>query len=305
MAIYQNNISEVIMNDNSELIKDFAQLFAGRTDAYGSWEGGCIKEEVTMSTYVKHLWGQEYIGIYPMLENSKVWWGCSDIDVDDIDQARNIQMALKLKLIESWIERTVKGFHIWVFASEPVSAKVMRRALLAAHSAVKVPAKEINPKQEETSGYGNYVRLPYPGNLFEPMGTRYIIDDTNKEIPLNIFINEAIQNRVTESQLIPLANMYVPKQSLNFNSNNTAMPLDVARTLLTPYSLKMFTDGPLPDSDRSGTLVRLAYRLRSDGLTAEVAYGIIRGADIRWGKFYLREDGEMHISKIIADVYGE
>ena len=45
------------MNDNSELIKDFAQLFQGRTDAYGSWEGGCVKEPVTSSRYTKHLWG--------------------------------------------------------------------------------------------------------------------------------------------------------------------------------------------------------------------------------------------------------
>jgi len=293
------------MNDNSELVKDFAQLFIGRTDAHGSWEGGCIKEEVTPSKYLKHLWGQEYIGIYPMLDDSTVWWGCSDIDVDDIDQARNIQLALKLKSIESWVERTVKGFHIWVFANEPVSARVMRRALLAAHSAVKVPAKEINPKQEEASGYGNYVRLPYPGDLFEPMGTRFVIDSADKPMPLDIFITEAMRCRVTEGQLIPLANMYVPKQSLNFVGNNSSIPVDIAKSILRPYSLKMFLEGPLPDSDRSGTLVRLAYRLRSDGLTAEIAYGIIRSADIRWGKFYLREDGDMHISKIIADVYGE
>jgi len=51
--------------------------------------------------------------------------------------------------------------------------------------------------------------------------------------------------------------------------------------------------------------VRLAYRLRSDGIAAETAYSIIRRADIRWGKFYLRPDGEKHLAKIIADVYGE
>ena len=94
------------MTDNSELVKNFAALFAGRTDAYGSWEGGCIKQPVTQGSFTKHLWGQEYIGIYPMMDDSTVWWGCSDIDVNDIDQARNIQLALKLKLIESWVERT-------------------------------------------------------------------------------------------------------------------------------------------------------------------------------------------------------
>jgi hypothetical protein len=293
------------MTDNSELVKNFATLFTGRTDAYGSWEGGCVKQPVTQGLYSKHLWGQEYVGIYPMMDDSMVWWGCSDIDVNDIDQARNIQLALKLKLIESWVERTVKGFHVWVFAREPVEARVMRRALLAAHAAVKVPAKEINPKQEEASGYGNYVRLPYPGALFEPSAVRYMIDSSDKPLSLETFVNEAMTYAVIQKDLEPLANAYVPKTSIRFNGDGRAIPMDVAKTLLSPYTLKMFMEGPLPDSDRSGTLVRLAYRLRSDGISPEMAYGIIRTADKTWGKFYEREDGEMHLSKIIADVYGE
>jgi hypothetical protein len=32
---------------------------------------------------------------------------------------------------------------------------------------------------------------------------------------------------------------------------------------------------------------------------------LIRTADMQWGKFHAREDGEMHLAKIIADVYGE
>ena len=293
------------MTDNSELVKNFSALFAGRTDAYGSWEGGCVKQPVTPSSYTKHLWGQEYIGIYPMMDDSTVWWGCSDIDVNDIDQARNIQLALKLKLIESWVEKTVKGFHVWVFARKPVEARVMRRALLAAHAAVKVPAKEINPKQEEASGYGNYVRLPYPGALFEPCSVRYIIDSSDKPMSLETFVNEATTYAIVQEDLEPLAKLYVPKSPVQFAANSTGVPVDVAKTLLSPYTFKMFMEGPLPTSDRSGTLVRLAYRLRSDGVPPEIAYGIIRTADKTWGKFYDREDGEIHLAKIIADVYGE
>jgi hypothetical protein len=75
---------------------------------------------------------------------------------------------------------------------------------------------------------------------------------------------------------------------------------------LSPYTLKMFMEGPnLAVVDRSNTLVRLAYRLRSDGVPPELAYGIIRSADMQWGKFYDREDGEMQLTKIIEDVYGE
>ena len=114
-----------------------------------------------------------------------------------------------------------------------------------------------------------------------------------------------MKTRVTQQQLEPLAEMYVPRVPVTFSNLSSAIPVDVAKTMLTPYTLKMFLNGPLPDSDRSGTLVRLAYKLRSDGVPPELAYGVIRAADIRWGKFHLRVDGEAHLTKIIADVYGE
>lgn len=293
------------MDHNSELVTMFSNLFVGRTDVYGSWEGGCVKNSVVPNLFSKHLWGQEYIGIYPLLDNSTVHWGCSDIDVNDIDQALNLQLALQLKNIKSWVEQTVKGFHVWIFAQEATNAKIMRRALLAAHAVVKVPAKEINPKQEEATGYGNYVRLPYPGVLFEMPKQRYVIDANNNPMSFESFVVEATLNKTSIDTLTPLANLYVPKQPAIFNSDTEAMPLDVAKTLLNPYTFKIFANGPLEGSDRSGTLVRLAYRFRSDGIPPSVAYSLIKRADLQWGKFYGREDGEQHLAKIIADVYGE
>jgi len=292
------------VNDKSEITKDFAALFAGRVDAYGSWEGGCVKEPVTETRFMKHLWGQEYIGIYPLMDDNMVHWGCSDIDVNDIDQARNIQTALHIKDVQSWIEKTVKGFHVWVFADKAVDAWVMRRALLAAHAAVRVPAREVNPKQELASGYGNYVRLPYPGALLESPAHRYMLDGNDNPIDVDVFVAGAKNKLSTREQLLPLAELYVPKQPAVFNTDTAAMPYDVAKEMLAPYAKKIFVSGP-NEGDRSFALVRLAYRLRSDGLSAEMAYSIIRRADIQWGKFYSRVDGEKHLAKIIADVYGE
>lgn len=294
------------MKDNLEIIKDFATLFRGREDVYGSWEGGCIKQRVTPALFMKHLWGQEYIGIYPQMEDHNCIWGCSDIDVNDIDLARNVQLALKMKDITSWVEKTVKGFHVWVFADAPVEARLMRRALLAAHAVVKVPAKEINPKQEIATNYGNYVRLPYPGELFETSQVRYIIDSADKPMHLDVFVNEAMKSRTNASVLLPLSELYIPKQSATIDGSSGAIPVDVAKTLLSPYAHKMFMGGPnREDADRSTTLVRLAYQLRADGIPAELAYGILRTADIQWGKFYHRLDGERYLVKIVEDVYGE
>jgi hypothetical protein len=68
------------MND---AIEEFMELFQGRTDAYGTWEGGSIKEPTNYKSFARHLYDEELIGIYPLKDDSTVRWGCSDIDVDE------------------------------------------------------------------------------------------------------------------------------------------------------------------------------------------------------------------------------
>ncbi len=291
------------------LTENFIKLFSGRTDAYGTWEGGNIKTEVTSSQFSKHLWGQEYIGIYPLMDNSTVNWGCSDIDVNEIDQAKNIQLALKMKNITSWIERTVKGYHVWVFATEPTEAWIMRRALLVAHLVAKVPAKEINPKQETASGYGNYVRLPYPGYNIEPVKVRYILDNNNNQMSLEDFVADALNNRTPIELLTPLAKMYVQKQqdtqytkTLNTTSA-IATPLEIALASINPYAAKILINGPLEGSDRSSILCTLAFSLKESNMPIEEAFGIVITADQRWGKFYNRKDGMERLAKLMEWVY--
>jgi hypothetical protein len=48
------------MND---AIETFMDLFQGRTDAYGSWEGSSVKKPVSYDNFARHLYGEELIGI--------------------------------------------------------------------------------------------------------------------------------------------------------------------------------------------------------------------------------------------------
>lgn len=293
------------MND---AIEDFMDLFQGRTDAQGTWEGGSKKEPVTYTTFANHLYGKELIGIYPLMDNSNVWWGCSDIDIDDIDSARNIQTALRTKGVTSWVERTVRGFHVWIFSSEPCPAPIMRRALLAAHAAVNVPPKEINPKQEVATGLGNYVRLPYPSTLsdspIEPP-VRMILNHLDENLTLGAFLKAAKDSRVHPDHLKPVAELYTPKPVATFDKFAPTLAARDAIALATPYSKTMWRDGPMQESDRSNVLCRLAYRLHEEGMEIKTAYTILQDADRRWGKFYLRPDGEEQLLKIINMAYGE
>lgn len=287
-----------------ETIETFATLFAGRTDAYGSWEGGSVKSTVNQGSYAKHLWGQDYIGIYPLRDDSTVVWGCSDIDVNEPDMAFNLQTALMVKGISSFIEQTVRGFHVWVFAEHPVHAWKMRRALLMAHTVVKVPAKEINPKQETAIGLGNYVRLPYPGDMLELSNVRFMVGDNLERIKLDDFLGMAIASRASDAALESIASQYVVKTPAMFDASGLEATMDYAKSILTPYTYKILEDGPLPNSDRSTTLVRLVHRMRAEGIDPSTAFTILKSADHRWGKFFSREDGIQQMSKIVSDVYG-
>ena len=289
---------------NDTLTEIFIKLFSGRTDAYGSWEGGSIKHEVTNGTFIKHLWGQEYIGIYPLMSDSTVNWGCSDIDIDDIDQARNIQTALQIKDITSWVEKTVRGYHIWVFAEKPIPAWIMRRALLITHTVVRVPPKEINPKQEISVGLGNYVRLPYPGTLFEPSTIRYMIDNNDNAIPFDLFITTAVDCLTPQENLEIIAAQYVPHKPAVLNSTTTGTPLEVALASINPYAAAILLNGPLEGSDRSSILCTLAFSLKESNMPIEEAFGILITADKRWGKFHNRKDHIERLTKLIEFVYG-
>ncbi len=289
------------------ILESFTKLFRGRGDVYGSWGGGCVKQPLTQDKFLEHLQGDELIGVYPLLPFKASWycvWGCSDIDVDDLDAARNLQMSFAVKGITSWVERTRKGYHIWVFADSLVPAATMRRAFLAAHQAINYPAKEVNPKQETAgTGYGNYVRLPYPNARKETPAERYILDNDENIMSLTEFLDAANANLTTEQQLDTLASLWRPPQRVHIT--NTEDNADIKQILrkvgAIPYI--MWRDGPIEGNDRSSTLFRLACKMRDANIPPNEALVVVRSADSRWGKFQDRADGESELIKLIERAY--
>lgn len=288
-----------------DAIETFKDLFSGRQDHYGTWTGGSVKGELTYGRFGKHLYGEELIGIYPMRNDSMVKWGCSDIDIDDIDSARNLQTALKVKDIPSYVEKTVKGYHVWVFAEDWIPAAIMRRALLSAHQAIKYPAKEVNPKQEEATGLGNYVRLPYPNGINELPATRYVMFDTaDTAMTLNQFLASAKYNRAPLNLLQPLAELYKPPRRAMVEPAPNA-PIQWSLKYINGYIANIWRNGPVSGGDRSTTLVRMVHYMREFGTPINHAYNILVDADKRWGKFHERPDAVVHLTKIIEDAYGK
>ena len=181
----------------------------------------------------------------------------------------------------------------------------MRRAFLAAHEAVKVPAKEVNPKQEEATGLGNYVRLPYPNGINEMPENRYVLSEaTLKPISLKEFLTEAKQTRTSINLLRPLAELYKPRKRASLDVTSIRLDVQEALDYVSPYVATVWRNGPVGNLDRSNILCLLVHKMREYGTPMNHAYTILVDADKRWGKFHNRADGIEQLVKIVEDIYG-
>ena len=300
-------------NMEQQIIDSFVTLFRGRGDCYGSEEGGCIRKPLDRTVFQNHLNGTAGIGVYPAVPASTPFcvWGCSDIDFEDLGAARLLQRTLEMAGIVSFVERSrSKGYHVWVFSSEPVPAETMRRALLVVHQVADYPAREVNPKQSDVSIHkvGNYVRLPYYGGLQGTPERRVILDDTDTPMPLDGFVAVAIRNLTDASSLERIASYYKepekPKIDYGQFDSMADENLEEALRVTSQLARVIWKQGPLEGQDRSTALTRLAHVCFRSGITPSMANVIVIDADKRWGKYHLRgEAGLTEIRKIIERAY--
>jgi len=222
-----------------------------------------------------------------------------------------MQRTLGAVGIISWVERSrSKGYHVWVFATEPVPAEHMRRMLLAAHQVANYPAREVNPKQSDVSIHkvGNYVRLPYYGGLVAVPSRRVVLDDNDNPMPLEQFVDSATADRVPPSVISHLSSLYVPpvstKPSIDFGSMMIEEDLEQALRSTSQLARVIWKQGPINGQDRSTALMRLAHVCFRSGVSPSMCRVIVIDADKRWGKYHMRgESGLMEINKIVERAY--
>jgi len=290
----------------------FIKLFRGRGDVYGSEEGSCVKQPLTVDVFNAHLAGTTPIGVYPMVPIKGDWytvWGCTDIDTGDLQAAINLQEAFAQAGVHAYIEKSrSKGYHVWVFASEPVLARDMRRMFLACHQVVDYPAREVNPKQEtlaNTKQYGNYVRLPYPNYSDLSIPNRRVINHDEEPYSLTNFLDMAEQTLTTPDTVTRLASYYrEPVKQAFVNADYVQCEsLPDAMVKLSALGKVIWRDGPLEGGDRSRTLAKLAHECVRSGLNPSETKVVIADADLRWGKYHNRTNGELELDKLVARVY--
>lgn len=301
-------------------------------DNVPNWEGWCQA----------HLAGEFPLGVYPMVPVTDrpsdytpiawmVKWGCVDLDVkgpthktgydtflDAAHAVHNLRQALMAFKIVGWPERTRSGgYHVWVFAEQWVAAATMRRALLVACEIAGVPPSEVNPKSEgfeSPDTLGNYVRLPYPG------GERPILADMRIEqfpgedspgvqwraLEIGNFLTWAEASLAPTDALAAAAQLHVPptphhERTMGFTGE---VVLDESlKKRLGGLAFTILRDGPREGGDRSGALFTLARKCCDDGLTLDEGLAVVTAADLAWGKYHLRHDGDRYLRTTLERAY--
>ncbi len=266
-----------------DLVEQFATIFKGREDAWGKVGGQCVKEPVALKEYARHLHGYESLGIYPLLPDGTVWFAAIDIDEDDPLLAAGCRDTLEEWGVSAYIETSKsKGYHVWVFFSEPVQAKKARALLLATWSAVapERPAPEIFPKQDAATRvkFGNYINLPY----FPPHAEkkRRVMVDGPRTVPVEEFLTNvrrmsAVElDAVIEEQGVTTTTETPRRKSTGSN----VVPL--GRGSLLPCA-KVFLEGGAAEGGRDISLFTLAKHLRRAGYPQEVAVALAQQANSR------------------------
>lgn len=132
---------------------------------------------LTDDQLLKHLNGNQHIGIYPLLQDNTSWFIAADFDEQNwIADSRRFLECCKLKNIPAYLERSRSGngAHVWIFFDRPYLAIKSRKiilALLTESGIISIFDKNSSfdrlfPNQDTLSGVGlgNLIALP----LYKP-----------------------------------------------------------------------------------------------------------------------------------------
>jgi hypothetical protein len=150
----------------------YISLFVGRRDDYAiqlsSGRYRRAKQPLTISDVYDHLLGVRTYGTYIIDASGRCRFAVIDADTDDgLDRLWQIQDQLAAQGIVSYVERSRRGGHLWVFFTCPAPASQVRAWLLQ-----YCPSDmEFYPKQDEGQGYGSLIRLPL--GVHRKSGQRY------------------------------------------------------------------------------------------------------------------------------------
>ncbi len=257
-----------------------------------------------------HLNDEPPIGVYPLFRNDghggrwHVNWCAVDLDEGegDLIHAKNLKLLLNKFGITAFIERSrSKGFHIWVYLKQSVSATLAREALFGACELIDVPTREVYPKQTELDGkgYGNCLLLPFP-NMSNP-GRQVILDDGDNPTTVERFTHQAWATRAPVHSMQTLHSLHKERHIRNANAflNESGMGAIQGRDDKDfKYIARQIWEGDVRE-DRSNALYAFACSLFRQNYRDDSVFRWSAALDEKIGKFVGRSDREKRLHELV------
>ena len=244
-----------------EKIKLFRTLFKGREDVFAIyWEKGKKKGYLPAYQYdpymyrlhvykggtfndykdkkllpftnkqvIKHLKGEQLIGIYPLLTDNSSWLIAADFDKEKwAEECLAFINVCEKKKIPAYLERSRSGNggHVWIFFDKPYPASKSRKiinALLEQAGIISIFDKSSSfdrlfPNQNYHSGkgFGNLIALPLHKTAMDK-GNSCFIDEQLKPYPDQ-------WNFLSSIQKVGISHLDKIYQTLHQTSHNTSSP---------------------------------------------------------------------------------
>lgn len=194
---------------------DFSKLFQSNESAYGvtvvgEIENGKAQSKSTLkpgipgpSVVDSHLAGNVSIGMSPLRENSKLYWGAIDIDsylgniYDIVEAIWDYNLPLVPCLSKS------KKLHIYIFFAEETEPEQCIELLRAYAALFRCDEKtEIFPKQTKITSslkFPSWINLPY-FDCENPNNWRKEVRKQGEYLDIHEFLNDAKSKKLTYEQ---------------------------------------------------------------------------------------------------------
>lgn len=181
----------------------FAELFRGNQSSHGvhipeknpvegkKAEGKSFtrRESVTHDHVLRHLHGEESIGVSPLDNNGNIRFAVIDVDVYPLVPIRYLNILYRAGLPFIGFRSKSGGLHLFLFFSQDTSAVDAMPLLQEIRQLLGLPADtEIFPKQTRLVGdsVGNWINLPYFNHKDTP---RYAYSSDGKALTLEEALN--------------------------------------------------------------------------------------------------------------------
>lgn len=115
-----------------------------------------VEGALTEELFRNHILGVKGVGVVPITDNADCWFGAIDLDahgdLPDLDLSELESRVRELDMPLTVCRSKSGGAHLYVFLTEPIPARHLRKALMKWSGLLGFPGAEVFPKQDTLKG---------------------------------------------------------------------------------------------------------------------------------------------------------